>query len=143
MTLIWNRYYTSKVPHASFDVGSFWWKDLLRLNVFYRGVAKCTIGDGSTVAFWGDLWSTAILSEKFPRLFSFAINLDISVKEIIMAQDLDSVFHLPISEQAFQELGELQGLLLSTDYDLDSNDSWTFMWGNQLYSSSRYYNLAF
>jgi hypothetical protein len=54
-----------------------------------------------------EIWSTAILSEKFPRLFSFAINPDISVKEIIMAQDLDSIFHLPISEQAFQELGEL------------------------------------
>ena len=51
VSLIWNRYYTSKVPHASSEVGSFWWKDLLRLNVFYRGVAKCTIGDGSIVAF--------------------------------------------------------------------------------------------
>jgi len=51
VTLIWNRYYTSKVPHASSEVGSFWWKDLLRLNVLYRGIAKCTIGDGSIVAF--------------------------------------------------------------------------------------------
>ena len=77
-----------------------------------------------------EIWSTAILSEKFPRLFSFAINPDISVKEIIMAQDLDSIFHLPISEQASQELGDLQDLLLSSDYDLASNDSWSFMWGN-------------
>ena len=143
VSLIWSRYYTSWVPHVSTEVGSFWWKDLLRLNVLYRGIAKCTIGDGSTIAFWGDLWSTDILSEKFPRLFSFAINPDISVKEIIMAQDLDSIFHLPISEQASQELGDLQDLLLSTDYDLASNDSWSFMWGNQLYSSSRYYNLVF
>ena len=45
VTLIWNRYYTSKVPHASLEVGSFQWKDLLRLNVLYRGIAKCTIGD--------------------------------------------------------------------------------------------------
>ena len=143
VSLIWSRYYTSRVPHASTEVGSFWWKDLLRLNVLYRGIAKCTIGDGSTIAFWGDLWSTDILSEKFPRLFSFAINPDISVKEIIMAQDLDSIFHLPISGQASQELGDLQDLLLSSDYDLASNDSWSFMWGNQLYSSNRYYNLVF
>ena len=60
-----------------------------------------------------------------------------------MAQDLDSIFHLPISGQASQELGDLQDLLLSSDYDLASNDSWSFMWGNQLYSSSRYYNLVF
>jgi hypothetical protein len=116
VSLIWSGYYTSRVPHASIEVGSFWWKDLLSLNVLYRGIAKCTIGDGSTIAFWGDLWSTDILSEKFPRFFSFAINPDISVKEIIMAQDLDSIFHLPISEQASQELGDLQDLLLSSAY---------------------------
>jgi hypothetical protein len=26
--LIWSRYYQVKVPHASPEVGSFWWKDV-------------------------------------------------------------------------------------------------------------------
>ena len=55
---------------------------------------------------------------------------------------MDSIFHLPLSQQAHEELGELQDLLLSTDYDLATKDNWTFMWGNQLYSSSHYYNLV-
>ena len=80
---------------------------------------------------FGEIFGPLIFSLKNSLgSFSFAINPDISVKEIIMAQDLDSIFHLPISGQASQELGDLQDLLLSSDYDLASNDSWSFMWGN-------------
>jgi hypothetical protein len=35
--LIWDKYYENFVPHLSREKGSFWWKDILRLNVFYRG----------------------------------------------------------------------------------------------------------
>lgn len=69
--LIWSTYYTDKVPHNSREVGSFWWKDVFRLNTIYRGVARCTIGDGSTVSFWEDLWSPNMLADLYPRLFSF------------------------------------------------------------------------
>jgi hypothetical protein len=30
-------------------MGSFWWKDVLRLNILFRGIAKCELGDGSLV----------------------------------------------------------------------------------------------
>jgi hypothetical protein len=53
--MIWSKYYTSKVPHDSAEVGSFWWRDLLRLNILFRGIATCTIGNGTTVTFWEDL----------------------------------------------------------------------------------------
>lgn len=55
VNLIWTTYYVDKVPHAAREIGSFWWKDVLRLNNLYRGVAQCSIGDGSTVLFWDDL----------------------------------------------------------------------------------------
>lgn len=29
VTLIWSKYYESKIPHVSREVGSFWWKDVL------------------------------------------------------------------------------------------------------------------
>jgi hypothetical protein len=141
--LIWNRYYNTKVPHACAEVGSFWWKDILRLNVLYRGIAKCTIGDGSTVTFWGDLWTSDILSIKFPSLFSFALNPDISVKDIVLAEGLDTIFQLPLSQPAFDELLELQTQLQSYTFQTDSADSWSLLWGNQVYSSRRYYNLLF
>jgi hypothetical protein len=57
VNLIWSRYYTSKVPHLSHETGSFWWKDLLRLHILFRGIAKFTIGNGVSVSFWEDLWT--------------------------------------------------------------------------------------
>ena len=72
------------------------------------------------MTFWGDIWTTDILSAKFPRLYSFAINLDIfvkeivfainpdiSVKEIVLSEDLDTIFQLSLSEPAFEELLDL------------------------------------
>lgn len=49
---VWFKYYPNgKVPHATGELGSFWWKDLLRLSILFRGIARCHIGDGSTVLF--------------------------------------------------------------------------------------------
>jgi hypothetical protein len=28
--LVWTTYYQNKIPHAAREVGSFWWKDILR-----------------------------------------------------------------------------------------------------------------
>ena len=79
--LIWSKYYQDKVPHAAREVGSFWWKDVLRLSTIYRGIARCTLGDGSSVTFWDDLWSDGIMSLKFPRLHSFAIDPNLSQED--------------------------------------------------------------
>jgi hypothetical protein len=31
--LIWDKYYSVEVPHMAKEKGSFWWKDILRLNI--------------------------------------------------------------------------------------------------------------
>ena len=49
--------------------------------------------------------------------FSFAINPEISVKEIMLVEDLDSIFVLPLSLPAFEEVLDLQSLLRLVDYD--------------------------
>jgi hypothetical protein len=50
--LIWNIYYfDGEVPHASKDKRSFWWRDVLRLVDWFRGIAKCKVGDETTVSF--------------------------------------------------------------------------------------------
>lgn len=90
--LIWNRYYQGKVPHECRELGSFWWRDVMRLNTTYRRIARCTLGDGSTVSFWDDLWADSVHSLKFPRLYSFATNKLISVQSMMLEQDLDDVF---------------------------------------------------
>jgi hypothetical protein len=59
--MVWNSYYTNgKLPQSSNFVGSFWWKDILKLCDLFRGVAKCTIKKGTTMLFWHDLWNEKI-----------------------------------------------------------------------------------
>jgi hypothetical protein len=84
VSLIWNTYYSEgEVPHASKDRGLFWWKDLLKLCDTYKGIAKCTVGDETTVLFWLDIWNDLLLENKFPRLFSFVKNKLISVAKFL------------------------------------------------------------
>jgi hypothetical protein len=84
VSLIWNTYYSEgEVPHASKDRCLFWWKDLLKLCDTYRGIAKCTVGDRTTVLFWSDILNDLLLENKFPRLFSFAKNKLISVAKFL------------------------------------------------------------
>ena len=100
--MVWFKHYHMKVPHASPEVGSFWWNDILRLNVLYRGISKCAVGDGSTVTFWEDLWSEEIMATKFFVFFSFVRNNNSSVQELLNAEDLDSILHLPLSHRLWK-----------------------------------------
>jgi hypothetical protein len=143
VNLIWTKYYQNKVPHAAREVGSFWWKDVLRLNTQYRGIAKCSIGNVSTVLFWNDIWSDAILSSPIPRLFSYDSNQNASVKQIMKANDLESVLNLPLSAQAYEEYLSIQDYLSSQAYDFDGTDQWSFIWGSQQYSSRKFYSRVF
>jgi len=93
--------------------------------------------------FWEDLWTPIVLSNEFPNLYSAAWNKRASVKEVLAAEDLASLFHLPLSEQAFQELGDLQQTLATLEYQPTEIDSWTFLWGNDRYSSRKFYAMVF
>jgi len=120
--LIWWKYYQIRVPHATREVGSFWWKDILRLHTIFRGIARCIVGNGATVTFWDDLWANDILSAKYPRLYSFAKDQSISVKQIMCTADISEIFTLPLSEQAMEELVSLQLDIQQVSYDEGSND---------------------
>jgi hypothetical protein len=124
-------------------VGSFWWKDILRLHTIFRGIARCIVGNGATVTFWDDLWANDILFAKYPRLYSFAKDQSISVKQIMCTADISEIFTLPLSKQAMEELVSLQLDIQQVNYDEGSSDLWTFIWGNGQYTSSRFYKLAF
>ena len=116
---------------------------VLKLCTLFRGIASCTIGDGSIVILWNDHWDGEILSVKFSLLFSFASNPDISIQQIMQVEDLDSIFELPLCPRAYDELLDLNNYLHSFFVDLDSKDLWTFIWGNQIYSAQRYYRMVF
>jgi hypothetical protein len=123
-------------------LGSFWWEDILRLNILFKGIATCDLGNGASVCFWDDLWLDGVLSQKYPRLASFAKSDGISVLQVMQAEDLDTLFMLPLSEQALDELEALQEQLRETQYDQEGTDRWTPIWGNT-YTSRRYYSHVF
>ena len=97
---------------------------MLRLSVIFRRIAKCELGDGSSACFWEDLWSESVVSQDYPRLVSFATNGAISVMEAMQAENLDSLFFLPLSQQAFQEFEDLQARLQLISYDGTAIDQW-------------------
>ena len=143
VNLIWQTYYQQKVPHAAREVGSFWWKDILRLHTLYRGIARCILGCGSSVLFWEDLQCPIVLAQAFRNLFTSAANANASVKDIINAPDLVTIFNLPLSEQVDEEFLEMQNLISQVHYNDNLDDGWVFRWGNDSYSSQKVYKLAF
>jgi hypothetical protein len=95
------------------------------------------------VLFWEDLWFPEILSLKYPCLFTFVRNRRISVKEVMEVDDLDTLFNLPLSEQAYTQLQDLQIDLNTMPHNVDQTDTWVFIWGSHEYSSQKFYTLAF
>lgn len=59
------------------------------------------------------------------------------------AEDLESLFFLPLSQEAFDELQELDALVQPQAFDEDNKDKWTYHWGSADYSPSKLYELAF
>ena len=59
------------------------------------------------------------------------------------AEDLDSIFDLPVSTRALEELLNLQTDIQSIPWEPENKDSWVFIWGNQVYSSRRYYHMVY
>jgi hypothetical protein len=78
---------------------------------------------------------------KFPRLFSFAKDKLISVKKILNTTQMESLFHLPLPEQAWQEYQALQVIIQGIQITEESKDTWSYIWGKAEYSSSKFYNL--
>ena len=115
---------------------------MLRLNVIFRRISRCELGDGSMVCFWDDLWTDSELSQEYPRLASFAINGDISLMDAMQAEDLDSLFFHPLSQQAFEEFENLQAQPQLLPYNDAAVDRWVPILGNR-YTSRRFYSQVF
>jgi hypothetical protein len=80
---------------------------------------------------------------KYPRLFSFAKEKKISVAQFLLNNNLESQFHLPLSEQAFQEYQNLQDYIQTIQVHHGTKDSWRYIWGSNIYTSSKFYNFPY
>ena len=59
---------------------------------------------------------------------------------MVLAEDLDSVFVLPFSQVALDELLQLQQLTENIPFDESLRDTWLTIWGGN-YTSSKFYHV--
>jgi hypothetical protein len=76
--------------------------------------------------FWSDVWND-LLHNRFPRLYSFAKNKQISVAQFLLNNSIQEQFHLPLSVQAFQEYQDLQQLIQGIQIQSEIKDKWTYI----------------
>jgi hypothetical protein len=109
--LVWHAYYQDTIPHAENLCGSFWWRDVIKQVDNFRGAAQVKIGRDNTFLFWSDNWTVNNLSTpmmiRFPWLFSYALEENMSAANVYAANDPSELFRRPIYVQAFQELEQL------------------------------------
>jgi len=143
VTLIWNTYYTDKIPHALSPRGSFWWKDVFKLSHIFRGIALSSIGNGTSTLFWKDNWQHGVFEDSHPRIFSYLRKEDMSVQEFLSSDSLHNTFFLPLSPKALEELKDIQNICREVTMTQDNSDKWSYVWGNDKFSSSLYYQFYF
>lgn len=136
-------YYNNGVPHAVNKCGSFWWRDVMSFVTDFRGISAASLGSGQTLLFWKDLWNGFLFYHKYPRLFSFAKDQDISVHDYLHNEDITGIFNVPLTHQASQECDSMQLDLEEVSINPDTSNSWNYIWGNSHYSSSRFYAHCF
>jgi hypothetical protein len=109
----------------------------------YREFCSVKVGAGDTALFWFDSWHGGHLHSQFPRLFSFAIDQNISVRDFIGSEDRTQFFQQPMSPQAFEEFQEMELNLLNVHCDPMVSDVWSTIWKDGVYSSRLYYQYCF
>jgi hypothetical protein len=53
VNIIWANYYSNSLPSEKL-VGSFWWRDILKIQESYKELAWVEIGDRKTTLLWHD-----------------------------------------------------------------------------------------
>jgi len=113
--LIWNTLFSNnRLPNSeSRPKGSFWWRDSLKLLSQFKDIAVISVGDGATCLLWHDQWDGASLSLRFLELYSLCRNRFITLKTAILLPQPQSMFHLPLSTEAYEQFVQLVAILRS------------------------------
>ena len=141
--LVKDAYYFNSVPHAIITSGSFWCRAMFSLSDAYRAITKCVLGNGVSILFWSDNWLQSKMEDRFPRLFSYAIDKLQSVAEFMGGDNALQWFHLPLSVEAHEEYAQMQILLQDVSLDANTKDNWVCTLGNGVFKPSKVYRLNF
>lgn len=137
INFIQEKYYISGPPSDKLE-GSFWWKAHLHLLDSYQQFATCTAGRGDTSLMWRDKWRDEALLNKFPELHSYAKNDKESLDSYFAFMDWTDKFHLPLSNQVFEQATKLQSLKPQLQHS--RKDEWICLGRSSKLSSIKFYN---
>lgn len=85
------------------------------------------------------MWDSVIPKLAYPELYSFAKNKNLSLQKAIALQSqLHRIFHIPLSNEAFTQYVELQGIILNLQPS-GAKDKWVYIWGTSEFSCSKAY----
>lgn len=138
--LVWEKHYKNGRLPSHIRKGSFWWRDSLKLLDEFKGFASPQIQNGKSSLFWHVKWADQSLVTTAPELFSFAINKLVTVQKAFNAEDLSTLFQLPLSQTAYFQLQNIQQVADSCELS-EGNDKWTYSWGSGLFSSANVYSI--
>jgi hypothetical protein len=80
---------------------------MLKLLTTYKGLSQASLGVGDTILFLSNMWTGKILKLEYAQLFSFAINAKITLKTLVELEEFQDLFHLPLTEEAYEQFCEL------------------------------------
>jgi len=135
--LIWEKYYRNGKLPGHTKKGSFWWRDILKYLPHFKEMTRVQLQCGSRILFWQDNRNGQELKSLAPELYSFAKNKLITVQKVREQGDFIQLRHLPISEEAFEQMQQLLQILESLTITEDK-DIWRYLWGEN-FSPSRAY----
>jgi hypothetical protein len=92
-------------------------------------------GRGDTVSLWEDNLQHQPFSIKYPNLYTYVNNKNLSLKAGLAAPNLLDILRLPMSRAAYNEFLVFREDLDSLRADSDQDDVWVYQWSGGLYSS--------
>lgn len=98
------------------------------------------VENGESILFWHDNWVNQALAVAAPELLSFAKNKMISIQKAFDHVDFADLFQLPLSQAAFQQMQGIQQLIEDRPLS-DSYDKWSYIWGSNIFASTKVYKL--
>lgn len=115
----------------------------MKLVMKYREICTVKVQTGDTALFWSDKWLGNLLQLTYPRLFSYALDSNISVKDVFDSVDRILLFSRPLSQQAYDEFMHMQQAISQFSLNPQGKDQWVTIWKDGIYTSSRYYHHCF
>jgi hypothetical protein len=98
------------------------------------------VHSGSSTYLWDDMWNGLLPKLHFPELHSYARNKCLSVQKARSLTHFHSIFHIPLSDETFNQFTEFQNMLLSLPTSTE-NDVLTYIWGPDFSCSKAYRHL--